>query len=378
MGLIRILVVGNYPGDQQQSMIRFAQLLVSFYAPYANVRLLSPPVLVGRLPGLPSIVRKYLAYIDKLLLFPLFLIFCARSYDLIHIADHGNSFYSFCLPSNKCIITCHDLLAVRAARGDASLACKTSLIGFLLQKLIVTGLRRANSLVFISKATYNDFLGHIGISQRQRLSVILNSLNAPFTCNISSLHLADEEKTLIPPKPFLLMVGSSHPRKNRRLALHLLLRMGYDSPYIVVFAGAPMSSEDSTFVLDHGLAHRIRSIVRPSHSLLNTLYGLSHALLFPSFSEGFGWPLIEAQACGCPVIASSTTSIPEVAGDAALYADPLDVESYSNHVSSLENPHLRARLIERGYLNIRRFDPTVIGSAYVDFALQSIAHQDIP
>jgi hypothetical protein len=62
------LVVGNYPADQQQSMIRFAQLLVSFYEPHAQVHLIQPPVLITRLPGLPAVARKYLAYIDKLLL----------------------------------------------------------------------------------------------------------------------------------------------------------------------------------------------------------------------------------------------------------------------------------------------------------------------
>ena len=107
----RILVVGNYPADQQQSMIRFAHLLVSLYQPYAQVHLIQPFVLVTRLPGLPAVARKYLAYIDKLLLFPLWLALRARSYEMVHIADHSNAFYAFCCPQKRCIVTCHDLLA---------------------------------------------------------------------------------------------------------------------------------------------------------------------------------------------------------------------------------------------------------------------------
>ena len=112
------------------------------------------------------------------------------------------------------------------------------------------------------------------------------------------------------------MVGSSHPRKNRTLALQLLEHLGPSSPYMVVFAGAPLTVAHQTFRACHPLGDRLISIEEPSHALLNRLYCHAHALLFPSFSEGFGWPLVEAQTCHCPVIASPTTSIPEVAGDA--------------------------------------------------------------
>jgi glycosyltransferase involved in cell wall biosynthesis len=148
-----------------------------------------------------------------------------------------------------------------------------------------------------------------------------------------------------------------------------LLELGNSSPYIVVFAGETLSPDDESFILEYDLASRVQVIVRPSHALLNKLYILSHALLFPSFAEGFGWPLIEAQACGSPVIASCTTSIPEVAGNAALFADPLDVTTFALYVRSLEDPDLRSRLIHNGFSNIRRFDPQLIKASFTAFAL---------
>ena len=365
-----IMIVGNYSADQQQSMIRFAHLLVSFYKPLAPVHLYRPPVLIASLPGLPAIARKYLAYLDKLLLFPLWLALRARSYQLVHIADQGNAYYAFCCPPKRCIVTCHDLLAMRAAMGDPSVACEPSAIGIWLQRLILAGLRRPGAVVFDSMASFSDFQRLVGAPLNQRHAVIPIPLNAPFSPDLAGLELSSEDKRLIPPAPFLLMVGSGHPRKNRLLALRLMRELGEAASYRLVFAGSPLAPADQAFVAEYQLSSRVHVIVGPSHALLNHLYGLAHALLFPSVAEGFGWPLIEAQACRCPVIASTTTSIPEVAGEAALFAAPHDVALFASHVRALEDPVTRARLIRRGEINLRRFDPEVISRAYTTFAMQ--------
>lgn len=367
----RVLVLGNYAADDQQSMIRFAHLLVSIYQSHAQVRLIKPPVLAARLPGLPRLVRKYVAYIDKLLLFPLWLALLACSFDLVHIADHSNAFYAFFFPRRKSIVTCHDLLAVRGAMGDRSVACEASAIGIWLQRLVIAGLRRAGAVVFDSQASYQDFVALIGKSPLQRHAVIPLPLNAPFSADPDEFSLTSGDQALMPQKPFLLMVGSAHPRKNRLLALRLIEQLGEGSPYMVVFSGAPFNVSEQIFCDTHPLGERLLSIEHPSHALLNQLYCRAHALLFPSFAEGFGWPLLEAQACRCPVIASPTTSIPEVAGDGALYANPIDVAAFAEQVHSLEDPELRARVVRLGVININRYDPDVVGKNYRLFALQA-------
>jgi glycosyltransferase involved in cell wall biosynthesis len=365
------MIVGNYSADQQQSMIRFAELLVRIYRSQAQVHLIRPPVLITRLPGLPPVARKYLAYIDKLLLFPLWLALCARSCDLIHIADHSNAFYAFCCSPRRCLVTCHDLLAVRGAMGDSSAACSASAFGLWLQRLIMAGLRRSGAIAFDSQATYDDFQRLGGGPTSQRHAVIPIPLNAPFTADAAAFHLSETEQALLPSEPYLLMVGSGLPRKNRALALQLLELLGASSPFRLVLAGEPLAPPEQLFRDTHPLGERLLSIPRPSHALLNWLYCQAHALLFPSLAEGFGWPLLEAQACDCPVIASTTTSIPEVAGPAALYADPLDVATFADHVLALLNPAERDRLIELGHLNLRRFAPEVVSAAYRRFAFQS-------
>lgn len=366
----RVLVVGNYSADQLQSMLRFADLLVAIYSQNNQVVLISPRGIVGRLPGLPSVVAKYLAYVDKLLLFPIWLTFRARAFDLVHIADHGNSFYSFCFPRQKSLVTCHDLLAMRAAFGYPSTAFTTSPIGIWLQRLIKAGLQRAAAVVFVSQATFQDFQQIIGSRPHQRHAVIPNPLNANFCPNYKVFPLIPAEESQIPELPYLLMVGSSHPRKNRALALQLLEFMGPDVQYQVVLAGAPFTPAEQAFHNNHPLGSRLISITRPTHALLNLLYCQAHALLFPSFSEGFGWPLVEAQTCCCPVIASPNTSIPEVAGDGALYAEPTDVASFAEHVRTLEFPTERSRMIQLGLINTRRYDKDAVGEAYRRFAFK--------
>jgi glycosyltransferase involved in cell wall biosynthesis len=367
---MRVLVVGNYRADRQQSMLRFSELLVRLYRPYVSVSFVSPPVVAARIPGLPSLVRKYLAYIDKLLIFPFFLALRARAFDRVHIADHGNSYYSFCCARRQSVVTCHDLLAIRGAYGDASSACQSSPIGIWLQKLIVAGLRRAAAVAFDSQATYDDFQRLIGAPDCQRHAVIPIPLNSPFSADPNAFPLTPRELAQIPLSPYLLMVGSAHPRKNRVLALQLLERLGLASPFRIVFAGDPLTQSEEFFRNSHPLGDRVFSIEGPSHALLNRLYCKAHALLFPSLSEGYGWPVLEAQTCRCPVIASQATSIPEVAGEGALYAAPTDVATFAEHVRKLVSPPERRRLIHLGIENTRRFHPDLLGEAYRSFAFQ--------
>lgn len=366
-----ILVVGNYSADQQQSMIRFADLLVWIYRQQAQaqVQLICPPVFATRIPGLPPMARQYLAYIDKMFIFPIWLTLRAQSVDFVHIADHGNAYYSFFCNPKKCIVTCHDLLMMRAVRGDKAVGCNPSAIGFILQRMILTGLRHCGSVAFDSQATYNDFQYLGGGPPSQRHAVIPLPLNARFTSDAAAFDLSEAEQALVPTGPFLMMVGSAVPRKNRALALKLLEWLGTSAPYRLVFAGAPLDSSEQVFRDTHPLGERLLSIPRPSHALLNRLYCRAHALLFPSLAEGFGWPLLEAQACDCPVIASTTTSIPEVAGNAALFADPYDVVTFAGHVRVLEDPLERVRLIQLGRQNLSRFSLEVISEAYRRFAL---------
>ncbi len=127
---------------------------------------------------------------------------------------------------------------------------------------------------------------------------------------------------LKPRVSFLLHVGSAFPRKNRKILIDMVAALGKSWDGKICYAGETIEDELLDYAESMGVGERIISIVKPSHELLRALYSGCEAFMFPSFSEGFGWPAIEAQACGAPVIASNLAPMPEVSGEAALFADP--------------------------------------------------------
>ena len=110
-----------------------------------------------------------------------------------------------------------------------------------------------------------------------------------------------------------------------------------------------------------------------SDSTLNGLYSGAAALLFPSREEGFGWPIIEAQACGCPVITTKRPPMTEIAGDAAFFIDPSEPQLAAQTIRDQWSG--RARLRESGFRNIERFSPDAMLDAYCS-AYQSIVSSE--
>jgi len=101
------------------------------------------------------------------------------------------------------------------------------------------------------------------------------------------------------------------------------------------------------------------------NELLGRIYGAVDCLAFPSLVEGFGLPVVEAQACGCPVVTSNISSLPEVAGDAAILVDPYSAESIRDGINQvLNNRELRDGLIQKGFKNVRRYSWPAIAKQY--------------
>jgi glycosyltransferase involved in cell wall biosynthesis len=151
-------------------------------------------------------------------------------------------------------------------------------------------------------------------------------------------------------------VGSNLARKNREGVLRVLqalLAKGWDGRF--VFVGEKLSEALYQFAGELGVRDRVIDIGAVDHETLNALYAGAVALLFPSYSEGFGWPVLEAHASGCPVICTNTTSVPEIAGSAAMQFDPDDAEGMAGAVLRVGDEVMRARFVEEGLANVQRF-----------------------
>ena len=100
--------------------------------------------------------------------------------------------------------------------------------------------------------------------------------------------------------------------------------------------------------------------------LLEALYNRAVALLYPSRFEGFGWPIIEAQACGCPVVCSNAPPLPETAGDAGLFHDVNDEEGFAADLLRLNSPAERANWSDKSLRSAQRFSTSQMISHYID------------
>jgi len=360
-----VLLVGNYEFDGSISMKIWADALLRELASLGiDVTLIKPRPLFGRLKRSKDGFGKWLGYFDRYLLFPRVLRNAAVQADVVHLCDHGSAVYCSILKDKPTVVTCNDLLAVRGALGELP-DIGASRFGRYLQRWICSGLRRATRVACISQATFEDASRILG--RRDHLRVILDALNYPF----QPLVPGEAERRLAGvigiEKPFLLHVGSSHPRKNRDGILRVFAQVAARSDLQLVFAGEALNDSLKRLAGELGLSGRIVEIVKPDVSVIEALYNRAAVLIFPSRYEGFGWPPIEAQACGCPVVASDIAPVAEVLRDtAALHSLDDEAGMAESILKVVADARYRIHLKELGFENVRsRFRTARMMDEYV-------------
>lgn len=339
---MKVLLLGNYVNDRQESMQRFAAFMAQGLTNAGHeVRLLSPPSIVGQLRRSEHGVGKWLGYVDKFGLFPLALRSAAKKADVVHVCDHSNAFYTKYLQFVPHVVTCHDLMAVRSAMGEIPLH-PTRWTGRELQRLILNGLTKAQHIGCVSDATRSDLL-RIADMPEHRVSRVYNSLNYPYSpmpkCEAAQ-RLRDLSIDFS--QPFLLHVGGNQWYKNRLGVLRIfsvLRRLARGRTLRLVMVGKPWTTDMRRFILENEMSNVALELTGVANEDLRALYSTASMMLFPSLQEGFGWPIVEAQACGCPVATSRRGPMDEVAGEAAVYIDP-------------ENPESAAAILNRALENM--------------------------
>jgi Glycosyltransferase len=284
------------------------------------VRLLSPPIMLGRLTN--NTVRglgKWLGYIDRFVLFRLALRRALVGTDVVHICDQGNAMMVPWLQGKPHLVTCHDMLAIRGAQGDIP-GYQVGLTGRMLQRWILRGLRRAQHVACVSEQTRYELQQVTGLPDAQ-VSVVYNAPNYPYApMPRDQAHSRLKALGLDPAQPYVLHVGGNQWYKNRMGVIRIFAKLISQSGYIahhLVLAGKPWPPDLTTAAQTSGCADRIHALTKVDNEDLHALYSLADFLLFPSLAEGFGWPIAEAMACGCPVVTSNRAPMTEVGGAAA-------------------------------------------------------------
>ena len=229
--------------------------------------------------------------------------------------------------------------------------------GIALYMRLLTGwaVRRAERVIALSEFTRQE-VARFYPAAAAKTEVVYPGVGREFTPDGDAV--ADEAilAAMGVRRPYLLAVGNIHPRKNlaRLLAAWERLRdEGRDVP-VMVWAG--LDRWQSGELVEHARAAGVclPGFVAPEH--LPALYRQAEALAYPSLYEGFGLPPLEAMACGTPVLTSSTTSLPEAVGDAALTADPTDVAALAEGLARLLfDADLRRELRARGLARAAEF-----------------------
>jgi glycosyltransferase involved in cell wall biosynthesis len=239
----------------------------------------------------------------------------------------------------------HDVFPALFSPRDETAACRRLLAG------------RAVRVVAISESTKRDVVARLGVDP-ERVDVV--PLGFAWTAPVVAL----------PPLPerYLLYTGTRHAYKNWGRLVEAVAPLLLDGGDLhLVCTGHPFTAEERALLARLRVEGRVLH-VPAGEGALRALYGGAAAFVFPSLYEGFGIPVLEAFAEGCPAALARTSSLPEVGGDAALYFDPEDVGAIRAAVARLlGDAALRADLVARGRERVRRFtwEATCAGTAEV-------------
>ena len=261
-----------------------------------------------------------------------------RQGDVNHVTGDVH-FLTYLLKRERTVLTVHDCVSLERLSGIEKWCLR--LLWYMLP------VHRAGVITVISASTKREVLKFVRCDP-EKIQVIYNCVSEIFR---------PEARLFSATCPRVLQVGTGHNKNIERVAEALV---GISCRWIIV---GRLSEAQRELIESYGISYE--NYVGLSEDALLEQYRLADMLVFASTYEGFGLPIIEANAVGRPVVTSDLYSMPEVAGEAACLVDPFDVESIrSGIVRVIEDADYRNRLVEAGFSNRERFRPAVIAEQY--------------
>ena len=253
--------------------------------------------------------------------------------------------------NQPCVVTVHDLVRLAFPHAPED---RMAAVGLALDR---RGIREATHVICVSEATKKDLMQHLAVAEA-KITVIYNGIDhsvfKPSPVNDGRFSA-----------PYVLYVGSERPRKNLVCLLRAFAAIKDRGPRfaslrLLKVGSAGRSDGFRTATLEEarrlGIDDDIDFVDNVSDQDLAVIYSNAIALVYPSLYEGFGLPVVEAMACGCPVVTSNISSLPEVAGSAALLVDPNDPAGFAEALHSvILDRDLRTRLRGDGLRRARDF-----------------------
>lgn len=388
---MKIVIFTHPPFLGSASMPLFTDMIARGTAEHGHqVEQWTPKAFFHRLPA-PRGVKKWLGYLDQFLVFPVQvrsgLRNMARS-TLFVFADQALGPWVPLVAGRPHVIHCHDFLALRSALGEFP-QNPVSWTGRLYQRWIRRGFSSGRNFISVSARTRED-LHRLLERAKPALSVVVhNGLNHPYKplpqdaarSRLESLGLS------YPDEGFILHVGGNQWYKNRDgvLAIYAAYAQRNDNPLPLLMLGGEQTAGLRAAAARVPSPGRVDFLVRPPVEALEAAYSAASVLLFPSHAEGFGWPILEAMASGCPVLTTNDAPMTEVGGDVAAYlpAAPLAdrrawAEDCAARLANLLSrpPDERQRVREAGIVRAQSFTASAAMQRYIDIYKQVLEAAD--
>lgn len=266
-------------------------------------------------------------------------------------------------------VVIHDL-----AYFDRQLNAYPLLDTIYMQTLIPQSVRRATGVFAVSENTKKDIINRTGCEPR-KITVTYEAADEIYHPIKDADVLQKVKQKYNLSGDFIMYVGSLSPRKNIVRLLEAFYLIREKVSHDLVLTGSKSWKDASVYQTMHrlNLGNRIKQVGYVEHEDMPALYNLASAFIYPSLYEGFGLPVLEAMQCGCPVVASSATSIPEVAGDAAILVNPLDTNVLADAIYQvLTDFKLREKLIVLGLERAKKFSWDSCANIMLEVIRQSV------
>jgi glycosyltransferase involved in cell wall biosynthesis len=271
--------------------------------------------------------------------------------DIFHVLDHSDAHvvYELHRANKPVVVTCHDLVLFiypKNLRHESRIPA----LSMAMWKYSVSGMQKANHVITVSRNTSKDAIRILNIKPEQ-ITVVPNGISPEFRV-LPASEVAEIRKqyTRSPDTFCLLNVGSTLKRKNILTVLQVLKDLKEQGfPICLWRTGDKFTQEQQAFIQAHDLESYIFDFGNLDQTRLVQVYNAADVLLAPSLYEGFGLTIVEAMACGTPVITSNVSSLPEVVGDGGIIIDPNCPQAIADAVIELyKNPTLYNKLIQKG------------------------------
>ena len=277
--------------------------------------------------------------------------------DLFHIIDHTNGHVAYWLKKlgKPIVITCHDLVQYiypEILKNESRFPA----LSMAVWQYSVKGITVADRVISVSSNTEKDITKWLNVSS-EKIAVIPNGVDSEFQILPSEKTNDWRQQYATSEEICLLNVGSNHQRKNMMTVLKVVAKIASQKiPVRLWKIGDDFNAEQKQFICDRALDKYITFLGKPDRYSLIQFYNAADVLLAPSLYEGFGLTILEAMACGTPVITSNVSSLPEVAGNGAILVKPTDVEAIVKAILRLQkDSKYHQDLVVRGLAQAKTF-----------------------